>query len=606
MGYNARVLRVLISSPSDLTAERRVAEDVVQAWNTINSARLRIHLMPVLWEKPSTPAMGNAPQDILNEQIVDNSDILIGMFATRIGTKTANAESGSVEEIERAIEAGRPVMVYFSTEPVNPESIDLDQMARLRKLKSDYEQRGIIGSFDTDPELREKLTRHLSSTVDRYFVEAEDDRPAKSPKEKSKPSQQLETEQQTVQATVQPASALPVANAHVAAPSDLAQILEQMLITYRRSDEIWTAERHSKPLTLDRGKEILRQLALGMREFRPLLSALVSMELNKALDHFENDVRAAQRHESAFNGTDSYRTFWITYAEALDDLHRAIIDAPLAKPPGAKPPTDLAPPITAADGPLLSCIVKSERRDKSWVLIAELKNTGPGIAYSPRLNLGSFGVQSLPDLGPGQWTRYETSYGEGPFAQETAPNVSVGVMYEDMLGRVFRQDGELKCDTPGMWCIYSMSTLGEARRYEPTGEVDTAFYIQPILHLAIDTGSIGPSGSYLTVKLSNVGRGIARNIRIALPGFETIYVGKPVQRNDTVMLPHIRYDDKPFYTGKLPYSDVLVQFEDEIGNPYVQRGNIKHGRSAGGILKTYRLDGLGPASRLNGSAADAN
>jgi len=58
--------------------------------------------------------MGDRPQAILNKQLGEISNILIGIFWTRLGTHTGQAESGTVEEIEEFMKAGKPVLLYFS------------------------------------------------------------------------------------------------------------------------------------------------------------------------------------------------------------------------------------------------------------------------------------------------------------------------------------------------------------------------------------------------------------------------------------------------------------------------------------------------------------
>jgi hypothetical protein len=86
-------------------------------------------LQPLMWERDATPEAG-APQAVINRQLVDKADILIGLFWTRLGTPTTEAESGTVEEIERMIAADKPVLLYFSRLPVVPESIDVGEYSR--------------------------------------------------------------------------------------------------------------------------------------------------------------------------------------------------------------------------------------------------------------------------------------------------------------------------------------------------------------------------------------------------------------------------------------------------------------------------------------------
>jgi hypothetical protein len=93
MPFNACAFRVLIASPSDLSEERNIATDAVNQWNNMHAAHEGAVLLPVKWETHAMPQSGTRPQQAINDQLVSNSDILIGMFWTRLGTSTGVAES---------------------------------------------------------------------------------------------------------------------------------------------------------------------------------------------------------------------------------------------------------------------------------------------------------------------------------------------------------------------------------------------------------------------------------------------------------------------------------------------------------------------------------
>jgi hypothetical protein len=44
------------------------------------------------------------------------------MFWTKLGTDTGVADSGTVEEIDQFVSAGKPALLYFSSRPINPEA----------------------------------------------------------------------------------------------------------------------------------------------------------------------------------------------------------------------------------------------------------------------------------------------------------------------------------------------------------------------------------------------------------------------------------------------------------------------------------------------------
>ena len=157
--------RCLLISPSDVEEERDALTKIVESWNAQigNSLGARVDL--VRWETHSTPDMGGEPQTVLNEQIVDDCDLGIALFWSRLGTATAEHESGSLEEIHRLLEHGAKVMVYLKTAPIPQERIDLAQFEKLQTAKSDLMKRGILGDFATIPELKEKVLLHLTSSI---------------------------------------------------------------------------------------------------------------------------------------------------------------------------------------------------------------------------------------------------------------------------------------------------------------------------------------------------------------------------------------------------------------------------------------------------------
>ncbi|MFH0808929.1 MAG: DUF4062 domain-containing protein, partial [Pseudomonadota bacterium] len=88
MSYDARVFSVMIASPGDVEDERKIVADVIYEWNAVHSRNRKIVLLPVGWESHSSPEMGGRPQEIINRQVLDKCDLLVGVFWTRLGTET--------------------------------------------------------------------------------------------------------------------------------------------------------------------------------------------------------------------------------------------------------------------------------------------------------------------------------------------------------------------------------------------------------------------------------------------------------------------------------------------------------------------------------------
>jgi hypothetical protein len=187
MTFIATVVRVFIASPSDTTAARSLLRDVIQDWNSLHAEGTGVMLLPIMWERDATPEIGTRPQEIVNKQLVANSDMLIGVFWTRLGTPTGKAESGTVEEIEQFIRDGRRAIIYFSQEPVVPESIDFREYERLNQFRRGLQERGLLDGYQTP----EELWRKLSAALTRVIWEDFKVQPQGGPSAKSGPGAQL-------------------------------------------------------------------------------------------------------------------------------------------------------------------------------------------------------------------------------------------------------------------------------------------------------------------------------------------------------------------------------------------------------------------------------
>jgi hypothetical protein len=116
--------------------------------------------------------MGAHAQAIINKRLGDPSDLLIAIFANRIGTPTETAQSGTAEEIRNHLAAGKPAMIYFSSADIPRRSFDAGQISLLEAFKREIlEKRGLLGEFSDKRELGDKVLVDLSMTINKneYF-----------------------------------------------------------------------------------------------------------------------------------------------------------------------------------------------------------------------------------------------------------------------------------------------------------------------------------------------------------------------------------------------------------------------------------------------------
>lgn len=170
---SARVVKILIASPSDIKEERDIAELVIHRLKIQSEDSVRLVLEPKRWELDAASEMGLSPQEIINRQMVDECDCAICIFWTRIGTPTEIAPGGAVEELELMLKREKLVMPYFSDVKVSLSGIDRDQWNRLEEWKKTLvtEKRGFIKSYRDIYEFKEMLTHDLEKQLRARFCQ---------------------------------------------------------------------------------------------------------------------------------------------------------------------------------------------------------------------------------------------------------------------------------------------------------------------------------------------------------------------------------------------------------------------------------------------------
>ncbi|MGC1188093.1 MAG: AAA family ATPase [Candidatus Acidiferrales bacterium] len=181
-----KTLRIFISSPSDVRAERVRAYDVVQRLQTKFRAFIKIE--PILWEDEPMRATSSFQAQISKPS---ESDVVICVLWAKIGTRLprnfrrpdGSVPTGTEWEFEDALESyktrGTPdLLVYRKTAP--PEiKVTSDQMleewqsqkkaldAFLNRWFRDHEGafQAAFSAFDTDEDFEKLLEKHLEKII---------------------------------------------------------------------------------------------------------------------------------------------------------------------------------------------------------------------------------------------------------------------------------------------------------------------------------------------------------------------------------------------------------------------------------------------------------
>ena len=172
MGFNARVLRVLIASPGDVQTERDAIVQAILRWDANRSAGAGLLFLPRRWEIDAVPQLtGTDGQTVINEQLVRDADVVIAVFHSRLGAATPRAASGTAEELQHAHEAGKPVHVWFSRAGF-PPNVDLAQISALREFRQSLQDLGLVGEYDDVGDLQQQEASALELDANTFAHEA--------------------------------------------------------------------------------------------------------------------------------------------------------------------------------------------------------------------------------------------------------------------------------------------------------------------------------------------------------------------------------------------------------------------------------------------------
>lgn len=161
MTNNITVYDLLISCPSDVSEYLDILEKRVNHFNNFFGRSNKIIIRTNYWFKDAYSEFGNTPQKLLNKQIVDSSDLILGVFWTRFGTPTENYDSGTEEEIERMLKMGKQVFLFFLDKPVNPLNINIEQFQKVQTFKNKYKDKGIYFIVHDEEMLASKFRDNL-------------------------------------------------------------------------------------------------------------------------------------------------------------------------------------------------------------------------------------------------------------------------------------------------------------------------------------------------------------------------------------------------------------------------------------------------------------
>lgn len=171
--YHSDVYNIMIGAPSDIIEEVSTAISVINQWSYINSEATNIVLMPLHWSINSYPTCGAHPQKSINKQLVSKSDLMVSIFGAKLGTPTDTEASGTVEEINEHINAGKDVMVFFKLSIDDISSVDPQQLQKIQEFKDGIKDKALWCDFYDNDDFQKKLSDKIQLFVNDHWKNAQ-------------------------------------------------------------------------------------------------------------------------------------------------------------------------------------------------------------------------------------------------------------------------------------------------------------------------------------------------------------------------------------------------------------------------------------------------
>lgn len=185
MPKSQNIYKLVCCGPSDVTKEISLVKQVIEQWNHAIGLDADRFVHFAHWKTDATPDLSDRGQGVINRQIIDKADILVAIFWSRFGTPTGKARSGTEEEILRAIQQNKRVLLYFSDLVSTSKVTDEDQYQKVQQFRSDMSSKGLFFTFQSRREFEKLFSMHLGRALEDVRASA---KPARKPREKKAPS----------------------------------------------------------------------------------------------------------------------------------------------------------------------------------------------------------------------------------------------------------------------------------------------------------------------------------------------------------------------------------------------------------------------------------
>jgi formylglycine-generating enzyme required for sulfatase activity len=170
-------LRMVVASPSDVEAERKLTEGVVADINAGVGEDRGLVVKVTKWENNAFPGFhSGGPQALIDSILrIPECDIFVAILWKHFGTPVGDAMSGTEHEFGQAFESwkrnGRPqIFFYFNQKAYKPHSKEeADQWGWVLEFQRKFPPEGLWWKYTGPANFKDLLRQHLESFIRQKF-----------------------------------------------------------------------------------------------------------------------------------------------------------------------------------------------------------------------------------------------------------------------------------------------------------------------------------------------------------------------------------------------------------------------------------------------------
>lgn len=176
MECNITVFRIMIASPGDVLKERQATVAAIYQWNHLHANETKCVVLPLTWEVDVSPGVAAEPQELIDKKLLSMSDMVIGIFKSKLGRSAPTSLSYTVGEIKKHTDNGKQALLFFGQPSRASKTVQAsEELTQLLRFKSDIKaalgKGALYVEYKSLTDFRTSISACLDKAIKAYLFE---------------------------------------------------------------------------------------------------------------------------------------------------------------------------------------------------------------------------------------------------------------------------------------------------------------------------------------------------------------------------------------------------------------------------------------------------